>query len=74
MTQTLTKPTRVKYGTGGTMTKRVQSTKEQADRNVKIINKWETGRFSQAALAEEFGLTQGAISQIVNNPNAHLYK
>lgn len=68
MAQTLVK-TRAPH-TGATMSKRVCSSRENAERNVKIIEKWETGRFSQKKLGAEFGLTQGAISQIVNNPNA----
>lgn len=61
--------------TGATMSKRVQRNREQAERNAKICNDWATGRFTQQELAEKYGLkTQGAVSQIVNNPNAHVYK
>lgn len=71
MTQTLVK-TRAPR-TGATMSKRVQRNPEQAERNAAIIADWKTGRYTQQELADEYGLTQGAISQIVNNPNADRY-
>lgn len=71
MTQTLVK-TRAPR-TGATMSKRVQRNAVQAERNANIIEDWKTGRFTQKELADEYGLTQGAISQIVNNPNADRY-
>lgn len=71
MTQTLVKSRAPR--TGATMSKRVQRNVAQAERNAAIIADWKTGRFTQADLAETYGLSQGGISQIVNNPNADRY-
>lgn len=62
---------------GQTMPKNPVSSKELADRNANIFNLYHYGeegkRYRQVDLAEMFGLSQGAISQIVNNPNSHVY-
>jgi len=62
---------------GATMPKNAASSKELANRNASIFNLYHYGedgkRYRQVDLAEKFGLSQGAISQIVNNPNSHLY-
>lgn len=69
-TTTLVKPRR-KYGTAGTMSTRLAADRATAERNVEIQDKWASGEYaSQTELGEEYGLSQGAVSQIVCNPNA----
>lgn len=60
---------------GSTMPKSVARNEANAKRNAKIQELYENGdakkkRYRQVDLAKKFGLSQGAISQIVNNPNA----
>jgi hypothetical protein len=59
--------------TGTTMPRNPASSEHIAKRNAKIKKAADSGRFTQFDLAERFGLTQGAISQIVNNPLADAY-
>lgn len=68
-------------GDGSTMPKHAASSQAIAERNAEIFNlyffeKKEDGtpRYRQVDLAHKFGLSQGAISQIVNNPNSHLFE
>lgn len=52
-------------------------TREIAQRNARIANMvtvGERGRvYRQAEVAEKFGLTQPRVSQIVSDPESHLY-
>lgn len=65
-------------GDGHTMPTNAASTKAIAERNATIFNLYHYGdekgtRYRQVDLGKRFGLSQGAVSQIVRNPNSHLY-
>lgn len=61
------------------MPRTVARNEKQARQYVKIREAWEQRtadgrrRYRQVDLAERFGISQGRVSQIVNNPNAEFY-
>lgn len=70
--------TKTKKRDGSTMPKTFARCKANALRNDKIKDLYENGdsrkkKYRQVDLAKRFNLTQGAISQILNNPNATNY-
>ena len=64
---------------GATMSKTPARTKRLAERNAKILDLLDATtkdgqrRYRQCDVAAKFGLTQGAISQLANNPNCTTY-
>lgn len=57
------------------MRKTCAKSKEEAERNVEIINKWASGKYpNQTALAAEYGVSQTVVSMIICNPNSTYYE
>lgn len=71
--------TRHKKRDGSTMPKTVARDAAQAKIYIKIRDLYEQTdadggrRYRQVELAQRFGISQGRVSQIVNNPNAEFY-